>query len=197
MRTLVLSLAFALGGAGVAGCGAVVSEEPASDATTSEVDDRLVGFWRVDWAASAPPSGRPGEPPPDVIFAVGRRSGPEPFLELAYVGLRKDRTLEVSKEELRTTTIAGLRHASLFEASPGAWHVLRYDVLDDATLRVFGLDEKKVAADVREGAVEGRVDRGPPVLTASTAELGSWLERRGDAVYRTESPLVLRRIRFD
>jgi hypothetical protein len=201
-----------IGGVVLAGCGGVYSANPASDADATRTDERLVGFWRVEPAAGA-------ESRRDrTILAIGRAASDTNGagdLEVVSVTLKeggdKPGRVETSTTRVRPTTIAERPYASVSvphdekagEVAP--WVVLRYEVPDADTVIVRGMQEKAVASDVRAGAIAGDVSESKaaegsaPVLTvtlkASTADLRAFLARRGDAIYRADSPLVLRRLR--
>jgi hypothetical protein len=198
----------------LAGCGGVLSEHAASDDTTTQVDARLVGFWRVDWEASGAKGGGEAD---QGLFAVGKRKAPDTGLELAVVMLDKEGTLEVQRAALRATAIAGKSYVSIDstpkpkvgETAPeGAnpkpqWAICRYEVPEPGVLRILVMDVPTVAKDVNEKKVSGTVP--PPGqwetpdtvtinLSATTYALRAWLEGRGDAVFKVDKPLVLRRI---
>jgi hypothetical protein len=198
-RTL-FALAAALA---LAGCGGVVCEHPASDDATTVADERLIGFWRFDPEASLPKEERSRAD--SAILVVGRKAGSEGEMEVVSIELREDRTVSVSRHDLRTTTIAGrpVASVSVSAAEEGTrWSVVRYDASASA-VRVVALDEKAVAAQVRAGSVPGKVEEtlvkgGPPIvnvaLTAPTPDLRAWLEGQGDAVFPTDRALALRRL---
>lgn len=188
----------------LAGCGGTFTRSPASDAATTKDDARLLGFWRVDYEAS---KAGPETAHDEGIVVVGRRSDKDPGLRVTTMTLRKGEILETITGDTSPTSIAGKDYASVaMGAAPekpedGAlWTVLRYDLPDADTLRVLGMDEKKAAADVHSGAVSGTTSdpkkEGPMTVTidASTAALRTWLAARGDDLYRTDHPLVLRRL---
>ena len=204
----------------LAGCGGVASTVPASDEATSRVDERLLGFWRVDTTAT-PDAKNEG------ILVVGRHEGSDKTLDLVTVSFNRDHRIEVDRGEFLATTIEKQEYASLRvpgkgppndkdagmgdetggkDGEPGkaAWFLLRYTMPDGDTLRVLGMSEKETAADVRAGKVPGRVDEsksagsGEPTLNvtlqATTTVLRAYLGSRGEAVFKADKPLVLRRL---
>lgn len=200
----------------LAGCGGVYSEQPASDDASTKVDERLIGFWRVDLAASGEPDNGTGT---RFVFVVGKRKPPETGLELLAVGLDKDGVFgDVTREALRATTIGGKPYASLqvMQKSAGntaeaeqakdesGWVILRYDVSEPGVLRVLGMDETAVKKDVTEKRIAGTAPETKPGeapakdevinLSATTYALRAWLESRGDALFKTGKPFVLRRL---
>ena len=161
------------------------------------------------------------------ILVVGRHKGSDTTLDLVTVSLNHDHRIEVDRGEFLATTIEKQEYASLrvpgngppddkdagmgdetgakqSEKATAAWFVLRYTMPDGDTLRVLGMSEKTVAADVRAGKVPGRVDEskgilgGEPTLNvtleATTTALRAYLESRGEAVFKADKPLVLRRL---
>lgn len=197
MATRFLSLALALL---LAGCGGVFSKHPASDDESSRLDERLVGFWRVDAASKADLD--------ELVLVIGKKAGSERALELVAVGLQGDRTIKTSRAEFYATTIASKDWASVLlprereERSDPVWGVVRYELADADTLRVVALDETKVAADVRASKVVGEVVDGvgagaTPTVTLDVpiGVLRAWLEARADAVVRGDEPLVLKRLK--
>lgn len=205
-RTVAVLLATLLGG-----CGGVLSKNPASDEATTADDARLVGFWRIDAVASCVEDDAARD---EMMFVVGRRAAPDRTLELLGVSLKKDGVLDADRYELRPTRIDGRGYASLRNPlgvgpeakNPESWAIMRYEMPDGDTLRVLSMEEKTVAADVRAGKILGTVSESkePPGaeptltvgLTASTTALRAYLEQRGDGVFRSEKPLVLRRLRL-
>jgi hypothetical protein len=194
----------------LSGCGGVFSTQPASDDTTSRLDERLVGFWRID--VDATPGAKDGSSN-DSILVVGHKKGAEKTLEVVGVELHQDKTIETSRYDVRATTIekralASLKLVNDKEEDKGkeGWVVLRYEMPDADTLRVLAMDEKAVAADVRAEKLAGTVAEskkdggGEPdltvTLTASTTVLRAYLDQRGDDVMKTAKPLVLRRLRL-
>ena len=184
----------------LAGCGGVFARFPASDGATTRADDRLIGFWRVDYEAShaGADAGRD-----EGVVAVGRRSSTDPALHVTTLTLRTGEILESTTGELSPTTIATRDYVSVRSEGDKPedtfWTVLRYDLPDADTLRVLSMDEKKAAVDVRSGAVKGKASESKDgvvtvTIDAATTALRAYLESRGDGVFRTERPLVLRRI---
>jgi hypothetical protein len=193
------------------GCGGVYSKHPASDAATTHRDERLVGFWRVDRGVE--PALGPKQD--QTILVVGRALDSAAGLEVVAVTLKhggdKDGAVETFQARVLATTIAERTYASVSvphdpksgEAAP--WVVLRYEAPDADTLIVRSLEEKTLAADVRGKAIAGEVEEtkqdggGDPLLAvtlkASTADLRAFLGKRGDAIFRADAPLVLRRLR--
>ena len=74
----------------LAGCGGVASTVPASDEATSRVDERLLGFWRVDTTAT-PDAKNEG------ILVVGRHEGSDKTLDLVTVSFNRDHRIEVDR----------------------------------------------------------------------------------------------------
>ncbi len=195
----------------LSGCGGVVSTAPASDDATSRYDERLVGFWQVDDDASA--TEKSSSPHKESILAIGRKKDAERVFELVGVTLRADKQLETSRDEFTATTIdrkdyASLRHPleEKSDSKVATWFVVRYEMPDVDTLRVLAMDEKAVDADVKAGKIPGKSDAWKALptsdpflsvtLSASTDVLRAYLEQRGDAVFATGRPLVLRRLRL-
>lgn len=188
------------------GCGGVLSEHPASDDATTRVDERLIGFWRVDWRASTGKDGAGANEPG--LLVVGRRDAPEGGLELLTVTLKQGAVLDVDREPLRATSIAGKPYVSVHVTGEGtppqeAWIVLRYDVPEEGVLRVLAMDVPTVAKDVREGRIPGQAPPPKPgasedsvlvTLSANTPALRAWLEQAGDGLFADGKPLVLRRL---
>ena len=204
MRAVSVLLAVFLGG-----CGGVVSTAPASDEVTSRVDERLVGFWRVDYASSLP--GKTEANREDSILVIGRKKGAEKTFELLGVTLHGDQTIESSNDEFDVTTINQKDYASLKqplrverEAKAPSWFVVRYEMPDADTLRVFAMDEKAVAADVKAGTITGNVSESKATklvssfltveLTASTTVLRAYLELHADTAFAKDRLMVLRRL---
>jgi hypothetical protein len=148
------------------------------------------------------------------MFVIGRKRGSDTEMQIAFVDVDEDSVLDLGQLDLRVTTIRNRGVASVrqvpgmsgrSEDSEEAWIVLRYDVLDEGrTLRVLGMNEETVAADVRDNAVRGEVkDQALPygtetlrivVLTETTTALRDYLAVRGDEIYRKDRPLLLRRL---
>ena len=193
----------------LAGCGGVFSKNPASDDETTKPDDGLVGFWRIDRAASKLDGD--GD---DGVLVVGRKKGSERDLELLLVSLKgEQKTIAEIRTPLRTTSFGqptARSYASVADAKEEgkpevttSWVVVRYETPDADTLRILAMDEKAVGADVKAGAVEGSApepkEGGRDVtvtLTATTTALRAYLEKRGDAIWKADAPLVLRRLRL-
>lgn len=185
------------------GCAGVYANHPPSSAETTRYDARLLGIWRVDEGATPgagdePSCGRS-------ILVVGRAKAGQPALRVLLVTLGKDDTIAESAFEVWATTIAEKDYAAVHLASEGASSiVLRYQAIDEDTLRVLSMDERTVADDVRSGAVAGSSSEwkddatGKPslavTLDAPTPALRAYLEKRGDVIYRADRPLVLRRV---
>ncbi len=192
------------------GCGGVVCENPASDEATTVVDERLIGFWRVDSDASG--GAKAGDEKDEVMLVVGRRPGDEGTLDVLHVSLDHGAVLQSERDELRPTAIDGkalvsLRHEDKSdEWAPRkvTWSVMRYDLPDGQTLRVLAMEEKAVAEDVRAGKVPGTVQESKApdgtvssvhvTLSAGTEALRSYLSRRGDSAFAKDRPLVLKRL---
>jgi hypothetical protein len=202
MRALLVAVASSV----LWGCGGVASEFPASDETTTQLDARLVGFWRIDWEASTPKGEGPKTDRGESVLAIGRKEGADQALEMVSLELDAESKLALDRNDLRATTIGGRSYASVTGGKIEKWVVVRYDVADEETLRVSVMDEKVVAADVRSKAAAGTVEESKAtgsdeptthvLLTMPTAVLRSYLERRGDDVYRRDGVLVLRRVRL-
>jgi hypothetical protein len=206
-RCLVLVVASLL-----AGCGGVVSEHPASDDATTHVDERLIGFWRADLEASG---GKTKDGVDDAVIAIGKGREPASGLEFVLVTVDEEGELEVVRDAVRATAIGGKPYLSVrmterpapaekkSERPTTGWFVLRYDVPEPGVLRVLGMDVPTVAKDVNEKKVAGTVPPSEPgadpesvlvTLSASTEALRAWLESRGDALFKADKPLVLRRL---
>jgi len=188
----------------LSGCGGVVSEHPASEGGQSRLDERLLGFWRVDEAAT--PSA-PSERLDETVLLVGREAPGSSTLRLQSLTRHPDGTTGSMSSDVVATTIAEKDYASLrLNAESAPWALVRYTVDDPDTLRVVGFDERLVAADVRAGTVAGSApsekETADPAATvlvtlkATTPALRAYLEKRGDAVARNDRPLVLRRLRL-
>jgi hypothetical protein len=198
----------------LAGCGGVVSEHPASEPADTRLDERLIGLWRIDREAS-------GETDKDAkgegIVAIGKTPGPTPGLEFALLLLESDGELQFVRDGLRATTIGGKPYVSLHVAAEKAnpdsrakpdeakegWVIFRYDLSQDGVLRVLGMDVPTVAKDVKEEKIAGIAPtpepNAPPdsvtvKLSASTSALRAWLESRGEALFKADKPLVLKRL---
>jgi hypothetical protein len=87
-----------------------------------------------------------------------------------------------------------------------SWIVVRYQVEGADLLRVLGMDEGVVAKDVNAGTIPGRAPEPKPgedasartvTLEATTPVLRAWLEKRGDALWKKDEPLVLRRLKLE
>jgi hypothetical protein len=203
----------------LAGCGGVGSTVPASDDATSRADERLLGFWRVDSTATP-------DMKDEGVFVVGKHKGSEKLFDLVTVSLNHEKSIELGRAEFLATSIEGKDHVSLRllemgsldekdagvgdekpdEKSSPQWIVLRYAMPDDDTLRVVAMSEKEAAADVRAGKIAGRVqeskgakDAEPTLnvtLEATTTALRAYLDSRGEGVFKSDKPLVLRRLRL-
>jgi hypothetical protein len=203
-------------GAGLlAGCGGVLSENPASDATTSQADAALIGFWRVDWAASAAFLGKDGKPG-EGLFVVGRKAGAENVLELVSVGMKRER-VDLTRGEIYATKagavgVLSLRQRPEPEDAEGekpakekdVWAIVRYEASGDGSLVVHVMDEQAVAADVKAGKVAGKSEEKPGkegepptvtvMLSAGPDALRAWIESRKDDIWAKDRPLVLKRL---
>jgi hypothetical protein len=158
MRTRAVAI---LAAALLGGCGGVFSTQPASDDATARLDERLVGFWCVDEEAT--PDAKDGAAG-ESILVVGHKEGAEKTLEVVAVSLHKDKSIEVSRNEMLATTIEKKDFASVLlpndkekEGAKASWVVLRYEMPDADTLRVLAMDEKAVAADLRASKIDGTV----------------------------------------
>ena len=199
MKVLVLFAATLL----FAGCGGVECENPASDDATTKHDEHLVGFWKVDLKASGI---KDEDASGDALFAVGRQGDEKGPLVIATVLLQKG-VLQVQQAQLRATTIGTKPFVSVGgtqkEEKPRGWTVLRYDVPEEGTLRVLAMDEGEVAKDVKAGKLPGTVQEptkdspGSSTMVAVTATveaLRAYLLDRGDAIFKSDKPLVLKRV---
>jgi hypothetical protein len=185
----------------LAGCGGVECENPASDEATTKHDERLVGFWRLDHKASGM---KDDEVFGDAVFAVGRQRDQKGPLALAIVTLDKG-VLQVEQAQLRATTLGTKPYLSMGGApkadeKQGGWWVVRYDVPEEGTLRVLAMSEEEVAKDIQAGKIAGTVKEAKLDSTAMVAvsatidALRAYLASRGDAVFKADKPLVLKRI---
>jgi hypothetical protein len=183
----------------LAGCAGVYARQSASDSETTRYDQRLVGFWRVDQGEAA------GIPGGRAVFAIGRAEAGKSFMRLATISLDKDDVLSASRNEVEATTIADADYASVHVTDrDDSCVVFRYEAPDADTLRVVGMDENVVAADVRAQTVAGEVtewtdentkkDMVAVTLSGPTGELRAYLEKRADGIWRAGKPLVLRRL---
>jgi hypothetical protein len=186
----------------LAGCGGVYTTSPASDKATTRDDDRLVGFWRAEGGSAAPLLSDDGD---RTIFVIGK--DPKSRLpRLRTITLLHAGDISENDCLVRATSIGGRDHVSIHGPEGNSWWtVFRYEVLDVDTIRVLAMDENKVAADVKSGVVSGQAERWTTddgkshvavTLDGSTAVLRQYVERRGDEVYATDRPLVLRRVRM-
>jgi hypothetical protein len=207
---LAAAAAILLASAALAGCGGVVSENPASDDATSAVDARITGLWRIDAEESGGSDLRK-----DAVFAVGRKPDAAARMRYAWIANDADTGPKASGGDLLATEIGGLRYLSTrddpeADAEPSKkrnWWILRYDLPDGDTLRLRPMDEDAVARDVGEGKIQGEVSEVSPAkegrpashlvaLSATTTALRAYLEARGETIFRTGKPLVLRRLRL-
>jgi hypothetical protein len=200
MKLLVLLAATLL----LPGCGGVECENPASDEAATKHDERLVGFWRLDHKASGM---KDDEVSGDAVFAVGRQRDERGPLALAIVILDKG-VLQVEQVQLRATTIGTKPYVSMGGApkadeKQGGWGVMRYDVPEEGTLRVLAMNEGEVAKDIQAGKIAGTVKEakldnpGGTTMVAVSATidaLRAYLASRGDAVFKADKPLVLKRV---
>jgi hypothetical protein len=124
--------------AAVAGC--VPSKHPLSDAAGSKVDERLLGTWEMD-----------GE-----RFLV-RRGAAENTLE----ALPAEGGEEGQSTVLYATELGGRHYISLEddESKPDArsYDIVRYELTDSDTLKVYFLDPKAIAKAVQADELAGDV----------------------------------------
>jgi hypothetical protein len=183
----------------LAGCAGVYARQSASDSATTHFDERLVGFWRVDQGEAA------GVPGGRAVFAIGRAAAGQPGLRLATITLDKNDVIGTTRNDVEATTIARAEYASVHVTDrDDSCVVFRYEVPDADTLRVVGMDENVVAAEVRAQTVAGDVSEWTDentgkemvavTLSGSTRELRAYLEKRADGIWRADKPLVLRRL---
>jgi hypothetical protein len=186
----------------LAACGGVYSTHPASDETTTRFDERLIGFWRVDAPATF---GAQKAEAQVAVLAVGRAEAGKVGLRVGMLSMEGE-VVTAFQGDLAPTTIASRDHASvrLSERDP-SWIVVRYE-LEGEVLRVLGMDAEVVTKDVRAGAVAGRATERKEgelsfvrtvTLEATTPVLRAWLEKRGDALWKKDEPLVLRRLKLE
>jgi hypothetical protein len=186
----------------LAGCGGVYTKSPASDEATTRYDDRLAGFWRDEGSGASPLSDDGAR----TIFVIGKdeKSG---LQRLRTITLQAADIIKENDCLVRATSIRDRDYASVHGPEGNSWWtVFRYEVLDRDTIRVLGMDENKVDADVKSGDVSGRSDHWTTkgdgkshvavTLDGSTAALRQYIERRGDGIYAADRPLVLRRLRI-
>ena len=183
------------------GCGGVTFEEPLSDEKTTEVDERLVGFWEVVATSIGEEEPGPGELWTQI--AVGRAKAGGKGMEAAALEV-EDGVVDVQRLEVWPTTIGEHRYLSLRnpEEAEHGWFVIQYTIEAENELRVRVLDPEACAKSVDAGEIEGEAkgpDRGHEVvsltveITAGTDAVRAWIEKRGDSLF-TAKTVSLRRL---
>lgn len=163
------------------------SRYPLPGSDDGKGDDRLVGRW---------------------YFAGEREKG---FLEISPSGagryqVRFDNRPSERDVEILPTRIGGLLLATLTRYGPpkegepsGAPHlIVRYELTDDGDILVYWMERKALAADVRAGLIDGRVEPselwGETVrLTADSRSLATYLAIADPARIFVVEPVGLRR----
>lgn len=183
------------------GCGGVAFEHPLSDDETSQVDERLIGFWEP-----IPASVDAEEPAPGDLWhrlAVGKVAGKPNRMEVVTLEITAG-SVKVQRAVLLATRIGDDRYLSLLDLNKveKGYLVVRYDLPADDRLRFQILDEDVFAKAVDAGELEGQVTGGgrddddaalTVHVTSSTAALRAWIEAHADTCVKTKR-VTLRRL---
>lgn len=173
---------------GLAGCGGVQSDHPLSDASTSVLDERLIGVWEI-----VPKKADEAAKPQPRAY-VGKLKDRSRVLELVTIDFDEEKHLVVNRWRLYTTKLGHSSCFSLGDKSGKAYFLFRYTLDAKGRLWLQALDEDKVAAAIRAKKIAGRVKEHPKDeepglfefrlgkyeevrLTAPTKALRAWLEK--------------------
>ena len=183
------------------GCGSVTFENPLSDDETTQVDERLVGYWEpIPESIDAP------EPGPGDLWhhlVVGRLAEGSDRMEAVVLDVDSG-VVKVTRIEIRPTRIGDKRYMSLInrdEVEKG-YYVVRYDMPADNRIRLQLVDEDVFAKAVETGALKGKApgaadgDEKPsryPHVMATTAELRAWILAHADTCVAPKQ-VVFRRL---
>jgi hypothetical protein len=178
VSTLVL-LATAL-----AGTGCAYSTQPLSDAKTSIPDLRLLGTWEL---ANA-------DRPADKKMVVVDRKRDEPNV-LRMFDIEEKKTLDVY-----LTKIGEARVASIADEQNGTTKFLicKYELQDDSSLAVWGLDQEFFASAIEEKRLKGKKTQdgflSNVIIDESPEHLRKFIEEQAAKCFSHEQPLVIRQI---
>ena len=165
------------------GCSVPASLHPLSDDETSEVDEKLVGYWQVideDTDRDDPP------PPP---FTVARKPGTRATMESIYVEINGEKELKVERNLLFTSKVGEQSFISWQQVDDDTvnYVIAAYEFTRKGRLQVLLMDEDKVIEAIEQGRMDGEV-----VIRTERDKNGVETQHKSGKI--TASPTQLRRV---
>jgi hypothetical protein len=175
----------------------VTSEHPLSGEKDTELNERLIGYWRLVGSGE-----EPHEPEDDEVipqFVIARTKSSDRQLEMVVLMLDEKGYARVRRVPVLATQLGGHDYVSLLaedeEKDERGYFLLRYALPEDDLLHVWILNPQMTAAELDLGKIEGRKEEhGSVHLTSDTAALRAWLKERAGEVIEEEKFLVFRRL---
>jgi hypothetical protein len=168
----------------LAATGCVYSTQPLSNAKTSIPDLRLLGTWEL----SNP------DKPADRKMVVVNRKRDEPNV-LRMFDIEEKKTADVY-----LTKIGDMRVASITDEENGTTKFLicKYELKDDSSLAVWGLDKEFFQSAVEEKRLKGTKTQdgffSNVTIDETPEHLRKFIEEHAAKCFSHEEPLVVRRI---
>jgi hypothetical protein len=167
-----------------AATGCAYSTQPLSDAKTSIADLRLLGTWELT---------NPDRPADKKMVVVNRKRDEPNVLRMFDINEKK--TLDVY-----LTKIGNMRVASIADEENGTTKFLicKYELNDDSSLAIWGLDEGFFASAVEEKRLKGTRSQDAlfsnVTIDETPSRLRKFIEEQAAKCFPHETPLVVRRI---
>ena len=168
----------------LAATGCAYSTQPLSDAKTSIPDLRLLGTWEL----SDP------DKPADKKMVVVDRKRDEPNV-LRMFDIQEKKTLDVY-----LTRVGDARVASIADDEKGKTKFLicKYELTDESSLAIWGLDQEFFASAVEEKRLNGiKTKNGlfsELTIDETPERLRKFIEEQTSKCFSHEKPLVVRRM---
>jgi hypothetical protein len=164
----------------LASTGCTYSTQPLSNAKTSMPDLRLLGTWELS---------DPDKPADKKIVVVDRKRD-EPNV-LRMFDLREKKTLDVFLTKVGEACVASI---AAEENGTTKFLICKYELKDDSSLAVWGVDQEFFAAAVEEKRLKGTKTHSDMTIDETPESLRKFIEEQAAKCFSHEEPLVGRRM---
>jgi len=164
----------------LAATGCTYSTQPLSDAKTSMPDLRLLGTWELS---------DPDKPADKKIVVVDRKRD-EPNV-LRMFDIKEKKTLDVFLTKIGEARVASIAHE---QNGTTKFFICKYELKDDSSLTVWGVDQEFFAAAVEEKHLKGTKTQNDMTIDETPESLRKFIEEQAAKCFSREGPLVIRRI---
>ena len=179
-------------------CTIPLSENPLSNKSNSEIDERLIGTWEVDMQPVHEKLGNDGGDR-FVRYRIERREEEGDELRCVYLG---DEDEDKNSFPFYTTHLAMHDYFSIatqFQNDQQFYAICRYEFTGKDSGHVYLMDHPFVIEQIENGKIKGKVDHdGERIvgvrLQADGEKLQEFVVRHGEKVFDLNHPLPCKRV---